>query len=92
MILLDIIDGIDKKLIYGESIDSLDDFIITLKFINNYENYNNVNENRDYLILIKDGKYYYTDGVDEYEITKGEYDKFFTDKDYISSKNIYLFS
>lgn len=42
MILLDIIDGIDKKLIYDDSNDFTDYKSITLKFINNYETYNNI--------------------------------------------------
>ena len=42
MILLDIIDGIDKKLIYDDSIDFTDYKSITLRFINNYENYSNI--------------------------------------------------
>lgn len=42
MILLDIIDGIDKTLINDDSVDFTDYKTITLKFINNYENYNNV--------------------------------------------------
>jgi len=42
MILLDIIDGIDKKLICDDSIDFSDYKSITLRFINNYENYNNI--------------------------------------------------
>ena len=42
MILLDIINGIDKKLIYDDSIDFSDYKSITLRFINNYENYDNI--------------------------------------------------
>ena len=41
MLLLDIIDGIDKKLINDDSIDFTENKYITLKFINNYENYDN---------------------------------------------------
>jgi hypothetical protein len=37
----------------------------------NYENYYNINENRDYLILIKDGKYYFP----IYNVKKGTKDK-----------------
>jgi len=42
MILLDIINGVDKKLIYEDSIDFTDYKSITLKFINNYETYNDI--------------------------------------------------
>lgn len=42
MILLDIINGIDKKLIYEDSINFTDYKSITLKFINNYETYNDI--------------------------------------------------
>lgn len=42
MILLDIIGGIDKKFINEYSADFSNDEYITLKFINNYENYNNI--------------------------------------------------
>jgi serine/threonine protein kinase len=42
MILLDIINGIDKKLVYNDSIDFTDYKSITLKFINNYENYDEI--------------------------------------------------
>lgn len=42
MILLDLINGIDKKLIYEDSIDFTDYKSITLKFINNYETYNDI--------------------------------------------------
>jgi hypothetical protein len=37
----------------------------------NYENYNNVNEDRDFLILIKDGRYYFP----IYNVKKGPKDK-----------------
>lgn len=37
----------------------------------NYENYNNINENRDYIILIKDGRYYFP----IYNVKKGPKDK-----------------
>jgi serine/threonine protein kinase len=43
MLLLDIIDGIDNKLIYDDSVDFSENKYITLKFINNYENHTNVN-------------------------------------------------
>lgn len=42
MILLDIINDIDKKLIYDDSIDFTEHIPITLKFINNYDNYNEI--------------------------------------------------
>uniref|UniRef100_A0A6C0HVJ4 Early transcription factor VETF large subunit n=1 Tax=viral metagenome TaxID=1070528 RepID=A0A6C0HVJ4_9ZZZZ len=37
----------------------------------NYENYHNINENRDYVILIKDGRYYFP----IYNVKKGPKDK-----------------
>ena len=37
----------------------------------NYENYNNINENRDFIILIKEGKYYFP----IYNVKKGTKDK-----------------
>ena len=42
MILLDIIDGIDKNLVYNESIDFSDYNHVILRFVNNYDNYNNI--------------------------------------------------
>ena len=42
MILLDIINGIDKKLIYDDNIDFSNYKSLTLRFINNYENYDNI--------------------------------------------------
>jgi hypothetical protein len=42
MILLDMIDGINKKIINGDSIDFSENKFIVLKFINNYENYENI--------------------------------------------------
>jgi serine/threonine protein kinase len=42
MILLDIINDIDKKFIYDDSIDFTDYKSITLKFINKYEHYDNI--------------------------------------------------
>ncbi len=43
MILLDIIDGINKKFIYDDSIDINENEYITLKFLNTYDNYTNIN-------------------------------------------------
>lgn len=42
MIFLDIINGIDKKLIHDDSIDFSEYKSITLRFTNKYENYNNI--------------------------------------------------